>query len=421
MRLKGKIRLLVGNDYVFTVMTKIFALIIGFVASAFSKRYLGEALQGQLAQIDAVLTTVAITANFGLYQPYPYYKRQGEADSLDQFLRIFMAQFVIYMIVGVVGARIFDNFLITAVCLIAPVQVLANQLSFMMMVEDVRYKNVVFFMARIVNTAITILAFFTLRPSILVALALVVIGDLITIVMAFIRFRRVPNPLRADVRFVKKIIPFGLVTMVTTLMLELNYKLDVMMMPFFGVPDSEIGLYSLGSSLSSYGWMIPDAFREVLFSRTARSSAVEGVKKSLKVNLYITLVLIIGIILLGKPAIAIVYGENWIPAYGVTVILMFGVLSMSYFKIISTLLLAEGKKGVYLAMLTGSVVINIVCNCVTIPRWGKEGAALASVVSYTAAGVLFLAYFMRTYRVRLSDIFLLRRSEAREMLARFKK
>lgn len=402
-------------------MTKILALLIGFIASAFSKRYLGETLQGQLAQIDAVLTTVAITANFGLYQPYPYYKRQGEAECLDQFLRIFMMQFILYTVIGVVGARIFDSFLITAVCLIAPIQVLANQLSFMMMVEDVRYKNIVFFIARIVNTTITILAFFTLKPSLIVALSLVVIGDLITVVMAFIRFRHVPNPLRADVRFAKKIIPFGIVTMITTLMLELNYKLDVMMMPLFGVPDSEIGLYSLGSSLSSYGWMIPDAFREVLFSRTARSNASEGVKKSLKVNLYITLVLIAGIILLGKPAIRLVYGENWTPAYGVTVILMFGVLSMSYFKIISTLLLAEGKKGVYLAMLTGSVVINILCNCVSIPLWGKEGAALASVVSYTAAGVLFLAYFMKNYRIGLSEIFVLRKSEIDEMLARFRK
>lgn len=421
MSIKGKVKVLVGNDYVFTVLTKIFALVIGFVASAFSKRYLGETLQGQLAQIDAVLTTVAITANFGLYQPYPFYKRQKEPDCLDKFLRIFMMQFVIYMVIGVVGARMFDSFLITAVCLIAPLQVLANQLSFMMMVEDVRYKNVVFFIARIVNTTITILAFFTLEPSLIVALALVVIGDLITIVMAFVRFKRVPNPLRADAQFARKIIPFGIVTMITTLMLELNYKLDVMMMPFFGVPDSEIGLYSLGSSLSSYGWMIPDAFREVLFSRTAKSNATEGVKKSLKVNLYITLVLIACIILLGKPAIAIVYGHNWTPAYGVTVILMFGVLSMSYFKIISTLLLAEGKKGVYLAMLTGSVVINVICNCVTIPLWGKEGAALASVVSYTAAGALFLIYFMKTYHVRLSEVFVLRRSELREMAARFKR
>ena len=66
LNVKGRVRGLVGNDYVFTVMTKIFALLIGFIASAFSKRYLGETLQGQLAQIDAVLTTVAITANFGL-------------------------------------------------------------------------------------------------------------------------------------------------------------------------------------------------------------------------------------------------------------------------------------------------------------------------------------------------------------------
>lgn len=421
LNIKQKAKAIVGNDYVFTILTKIFALLIGFVASAFAKRYLGTQLQGQLSQIDAVLTIVAITANFGLYQPYPYYKRKGEAQVFDKFLRIFILQFLLYTVIGVVGARLFDSFLITAVCLIAPIQVLANQLSFMLMVEDVKFKNVVFFTARIVNTAITILAFFTMRPSLVVALALVVIGDVITVVMALVRFRRIPNPLRADLGFVKKIVPFGIVSMITTLMLQLNYKVDVLMMPFLGVSDAEIGLYSVGTTLSSYGWMIPDAFREVLFSRTAKSDAVEDLKKSLKYNLYITLVLIAGIVLLGRPAIELVYGAQWVSAYTVTVILMVGVLSMSYFKLISTLLLAQGKKGVYLAMLTGSVVINIVCNLLTIPLWGKEGAALASVISYTVAGALFLGYFMRTYGVRFSEIFVLRRADLREVIRRIKR
>ena len=66
---------------------------------------------------------------------------------------------------------------------------------------------------------------------------------------------------------------------------------------------------------------------------------------------------------------------------------------------------------VYLGMLTGSVVVNILCNLVTIPLWGKMGAALSSVVSYTVAGGLFLLYYLRTYQVPLRDVFLFRREE----------
>jgi len=88
-----------------------------------------------------------------------------------------------------------------------------------------------------------------------------------------------------------------------------------------------------------------------------------------------------------------------------------GIIPMSYFKIIGTLLLAQGKKGVYLGMLTGSVVVNIVCNLVTIPLWGKMGAALSSVVSYTVAGGLFLVYYLRTYQIAAREVFVFSREE----------
>ena len=416
MKLKRIAQRLTGNDYVFTIFTKVMAVLIGLVASSYSNRFLGPQLKGELGRISSMLSIVAVTANFGLYQPYPFYKRQGEKDVLDKFLRIFLLQFAFYTAVGVAGAFVFGSFELTAVCLLAPIQVLANQLSFMIMVEDVKFKNVIFFTARITNTVVTILAFYTMDRTILVALALIVIGDVITVVMALARMKRLPNPLRADLRFAAKIVPFGFVSMITTLMLTLNYRVDTLMMGYlYAIPDAEIGFYTLGVSLSEYGWLIPDAFREVLFSRTAKSDAIDEVTMSMKVNLYLTFLMIAGILLLGRPVIALLFGAEFLPAYAVTVLLIVGIIPMSYFKIIGTLLLAQGKKNVYLAMLTGSVVVNIVCNTFTIPLWGKMGAALSSVISYTMAGGLFLIYYMRTYHVPAADVFLFKREEIARM------
>ena len=418
MRIKSLARKITGNDYVFTILTKIFAVLIGLVASSYSNRFLGPELKGQLGRISSMISIVAVTANFGLYQPYPYYKRLNEPDVLDKFLRIFLLQFLAYTALGVVGALVLDSFALTAVCLIAPIQVLANQLSFMMMVEDVKFKNVIFFTARITNTVITILAFYTMQRTIMVSLALIVVGDLITVVLALMRLRRLPNPLRADLRFAARIVPFGFVSMLTTLMLTLNYRVDTLMMGYmFHIPDAEIGFYTLGVSLSEYGWLIPDAFREVLFSRTAKDDAIGEVTMSMKVNLYLTLAMIAGILLLGRPVISLLAGAEYLPAYPVTVLLMAGIVPMSYFKIIGTLLLAQGKKMVYLGMLTGSVVVNILCNLVTIPLLGKMGAALSSVISYALAGGLFLIYYMRTYHVSVREVFLFSPEELGRMRA----
>ena len=412
MNVKRMVNRLTGNDYVFTIFTKIMAVVIGLIASSFSNRFLGPELKGELASITSMISIIAVTANFGLYQPYPYYKRQGEPDVLNKFLRIFLLQFIVYMVIGVWGAAALNSFALAAVCLIAPIQVLANQLSFMIMVEDVKFKNVIFFTARITNTVVTVLAFYTMERTIMVSLALIVIGDLITVVFALARMKRMPNPLRADLRFAAKIVPFGFISMITTLMLTLNYRVDVLMMDYlYGIAEAEIGFYSLGVSLSEYGWLIPDAFREVLFSRTAKDDAIGEVTMSMKVNLYLTFFMIAGILVLGKPAIWLLAGKDYLPAYSVTVMMIVGIVPMSYFKIIGTLLLAKGKKYVYLFMLTGSVVANILTNLITIPLWGKLGAAMSSVVSYTVAGGLFLLYYVRTFNVPLRDVFLFKPEE----------
>ncbi len=418
--LKRLLRRIVSNDYMFTILTKIFAVMIGLIASSYSNRFLGPQLKGELGRISSLLSVVAVTANFGLYQPYPYYKRQQIPDVLDRFLRIFSLQFLVYMGIGIVSSFFTGSFAIMAVCLLAPIQVLANQLSFMIMVEDVKFKNVIFFTARITNTVITILAFYTMNRTILVSLALVIIGDLITIVMALIRLGRMPNPFRADISFAAKIIPFGFISMITTLMLTLNYRVDTLMMGYvFHIPDVEIGYYTLGVSVSEYGWLIPDAFREVLFSRTAVDDAVDEVTMSLKVNFYLTAIMILGILFLGHPVIYLLAGREYLPAYSVTVLLVAGILPMSWFKIIGTLLLAQGKKGVYLGMLSVSVAVNIVCNAFTIPLWGKTGAALASVVSYLVTGVLFLVYYLRMYHLPVASVFILNSAERKRLRTKF--
>ena len=70
MNVKRIIRRVTDNDYLFTIFTKILAVLIGLVASFYSNRFLGPQLKGELGRISSLLSIVAVTANFGLYQPH---------------------------------------------------------------------------------------------------------------------------------------------------------------------------------------------------------------------------------------------------------------------------------------------------------------------------------------------------------------
>ncbi|MCL1965246.1 MAG: polysaccharide biosynthesis C-terminal domain-containing protein [Firmicutes bacterium] len=408
------------NDYVYTVGTKIAIAAIGIIASAFAKRFFGPAIEGEVDYIESALTTVAVIANLGIYQPFPFYKRQLGDDALDKFLNLFLLQYLCYQALGILILLLFRNFIVTAICLIAPLQVFANQLSFAVMVEHVRHKNKIFLTARLLNTAFIIFAYFFLRPAVLLSLTMLVIGDAVTIVLTLRRFGRTGNPLKADFSFLRKILPFSLVAMATALLVTLNYKMDGLMLGWMGIEAAQRGFYRTGASFAGYGWLIPEAFREVLSARTARSDAIEDVTRSLKFNFYITLVILMGIAVFGRLVLFVLYGEVFLPAYPVTLVLLTGILSMSYFKIIGTLYLAQGKKWIYMFSLLASVAVNIIANYFFIPPYGIMGAAWASVLSYTIAGIFFLFHFARTYQIPFKTLFIPTRREIGALFGRNK-
>ena len=62
MNVKRIIRRVTDNDYLFTIFTKILAVLIGLVASFYSNRFLGPQLKGELGRISSLLSIVAVAA-----------------------------------------------------------------------------------------------------------------------------------------------------------------------------------------------------------------------------------------------------------------------------------------------------------------------------------------------------------------------
>ena len=54
MNVKRIIRRVTDNDYLFTIFTKILAVLIGLVASFYSNRFLGPQLKGELGRINVI-------------------------------------------------------------------------------------------------------------------------------------------------------------------------------------------------------------------------------------------------------------------------------------------------------------------------------------------------------------------------------
>ena len=392
------------NEYFFTFINKISTIVLGLLTTAFINRYAGAALKGEYVVLLNILNIVSVVANLGMYQAYPYYKRKGEADTLKRFVNIFYYQFILYSIVFLIVALLSKSNLTTLIFFMLPFAVLTNQINFIMMVENINYKNSINIIVTFIKFIVAVFTYVFLPKMLIVLVLNLLLYDVLIIVFYLIKLKVGFSLKYISVKFTIAIIKFRFIAMITSLLVNLNYKLDVLMLNNY-VSSSLVGIYSVGVTLAEFGWLIPDTFKEVLFSKTAKSDSIQSIIYCLKISFYSIIAAIVLVVSIGKIFIKIMYGNEFLNSYLVTVILFLGIPAMAWFKIISTLYLAQGKRYFYLLTLLASVIANALANLILIPKFSIYGAAMASVISYTVCGGVFLVDFCSEYKINIIEIF----------------
>lgn len=105
----------------------------------------------------------------------------------------------------------------------------------------------------------------------------------------------------------------------------------------------------------------------------------------------------VGMMLLAKPIVWIIYGEAYFPAVPVLMISVWYVVFAYYGSVRNIWILAEGKQEyLWIIDLTGAVC-NVLLNFLLIPVWGASGAATASLITQILAN-LVLCFAMKATR-----------------------
>ena len=415
------IKRIFNNDYAFSFINKISSVLVGVVTSALINRYLGPEGKGQYAFVINIVNLVAIAGNFGFYQSYPKSKRANLPNIKEKYVDVFFTQFFLYSTIAfVLSFFMGGNSLYIAALFLVPVQVLTSQFSMVALIEFINFKQKLQLFITFLNLFLTALIFFFAPKHVLFIMAMLFIKDIFFITMYLVKIKYIPRPFRVESQFLSMLFKFGIVAVVSAFLLTLNYKADIIMLKLY-VDDAQIGLYSVGVALAEYIWLIPDAFKEVLFARTAKDDAIDEIMSSIRINLFISTVIIVCMVLLGKPFISFMYGVEFLDSYAVTCVIMFGVPAMVLYKMTTSLYVANGKQTFYLITLLISAVSNVLLNFLFIPMMGKLGAAIASAISYNLCGLIFYGRFLYDYKIKWYDSFLLKRSDIKLITGKMKK
>ena len=192
-------------------------------------------------------------------------------------------------------------------------------------------------------------------------------------------------------QFFKKTIPFGLFFMGGVI----YFQTDTVMLSVMK-DQTAVGLYQAAMRLIITFEIIPSLLSTALYPTIcktyvhSREEAGIMMMSVLRYMLFLGLPIAIGVTLLSKEIILLVFGNQFMPAILLLQILSWIVPIRFCGHILGTALSASDNQNVR-AWATGlSAILNIVLNMILIPRYSYNGAAFASVIT---SGFLVVFYY----------------------------
>lgn len=396
--MSDKKKSLLYNEYILSVATKIITASIGFISSAFSTRYLGVQYKGDFAYITQIANIAMLILNLGIYQSYSYnYKKYGK-ETLKKYNDICFLQFMLLTVLAIVLSYFLQGSLLFFVVILVPFNILKIQYENIVLIENIKLRMRLHIFNSVLLAVSYICLYLFAETKLEYVVCLTVIVDVITVAFYSIKLKIVPKVWEIDFSFFKTIIGFGFIPMLSALLATINYSIDIVFLKHIGIAE-ELSYYALASNIINYVWMIPDAFKDVLFSKSAKKFDKDSIMFSSRFSGMFILACFIGFAVLGKILLSLVYGKDFVNSYWITLILIIGAFSMSVFKLLGIVLVSQGRRNVHFISLAISALVNIVLNILLIPHIGMYGAGIASVSSYTVCAIILMVYFCRLYEM----------------------
>lgn len=225
--------------------------------------------------------------------------------------------------------------------------------------------------------------------------------------------RIVPIRLELERGLVVEAVGFGIKSYLQNLVGHLHYRLDVYLLALF-LPPAQVAFYTVATSVAEFAFYIPDSVGTVLFPKLSAEPDERIHDLTAEVcrhTFLITGVVSAGILIIGWLAIPLFYGEAYRAAIVPFLILMPGILAMAVYKVLTRNFTSRNQQQIPVIIAVTALVLNAGLNLFLIPRLGISGAALASLLSYTALAVVLLYVFKRRTGIPIRQVLVLQKSD----------
>jgi O-antigen/teichoic acid export membrane protein len=406
-----------------TFGTRVLMIFNSVAAGIIVAHWLGAEGVGQLAVINVTIATVVQLGSFGLPSSNTYFIAQDQA----RFRAAAINSLIFALGIGVIFALALSAIatsrpdwfglespeLIHIAAVSIPSQLLTLiGLNIFLAVGKVRQFNLLdlfaqsfvlinaVFVSRLIRADLGTLIFWNTTTSIFVSI-------IIALLLVFSAKTLAQSKWRADLALLRRMIFYGLKFHVSILAGAIIIRADLLVVNHFRGA-AEAGVYSVASQFALLLMLLPGVIATLLFPRVTSEQDARG-ETTCQVTRYTTFIMLISC-LAAVPfslLLPLIYGEAFSESTALLWILLPGVYLMGLESVLVQHFNALGLPRAIPLYWVVTLILNLVLVFALVPRFGAQGAAIASSISYATIFALVALHFHTSTGRSFSEVFVL--------------
>ena len=384
------------------IVCRIIQSLISLVIGMISARYLGPSNYGVITYVSSVVAFALPIMQLGLNQTLVKEfvqspEREGKILGTSLVINILSS------IVSMIGSVAFV-FLVNAgeretilVCILYSFTLLfqateMTQYWFQYQLLS-KYPSIATLCAYVVVSLYKIFLLVTQKSVVWFALSNVLDYFLISVILMVIYFKVGNQRLSFDWRLGREMLSRSKYYIIPSLMVMIFQHTDRIMIKLM-MGEAETGFYSaaitcIGISGFVFSAVI-DSMRPVILEEKEKDQAryENRVAQLYAIITFISLAQSIGMSVLAKPLVNLLYGAEYAPTAGILCVAVWYVTFSYYGSVRNVWILAEGKQRYLFGINVIGAAANVLLNLLLIPRWGGIGAAIASLITQFFTNVI---------------------------------
>jgi O-antigen/teichoic acid export membrane protein len=176
----------------------------------------------------------------------------------------------------------------------------------------------------------------------------------------------------------------------------LAYRMDYWFLNYFRTKE-ELGLYALAAKLNQVLWLLPMTIAAVVipFTVTASAELSEKIKTILRLQFNGYVLLGIFLAISSPLLIPLIFGNDFDGTVLPFIILLPGVIIFTLTTILAAYFAGINRQDINLKISFFCFFTIFIGDIFLVPRFGKEGAAIASCIGYALSGLISLYIFSK--------------------------